>query len=135
MVSKPSPLLIGQTGHITQLSRIEEDRYVWLDRFTVRNLELYGSINEGAKTLVDILDKTISPMGARLLKRWIAFPLKDVKPINERLSVVEFFFKNPELKELLEQNIALIGDLERIISKVAVWRRKPELESRRHRNR
>lgn len=114
-----------QTGHITQLARIEEDRYVWLDRFTVRNLELYGSINEGAKTLVDILDKTISPMGARLLKRWIAFPLKDVKPINERLSVVEFFFKNPELKELLEQNIALIGDLERIISKVAVGRINP----------
>ena len=114
-----------QTGHITQLARIEEDRYVWLDRFTVRNLELYGSINEGAKTLVDILDKTISPMGARLLKRWIAFPLKDVKPINERLSVVEFFFKNPALKEILEQNIALIGDLERIISKVAVGRINP----------
>ena len=114
-----------QTGHITQLSRIEEDRYVWLDRFTVRNLELYGSMNEGARTLVDVLDKTISPMGARLLKRWIAFPLKDVKPINERLSVVEFFFKNPELKELLEQNIALIGDLERIISKVAVGRINP----------
>ena len=113
------------TGHITQLSRIEEDRYVWLDRFTVRNLELYGSMNEGARTLVDVLDKTISPMGARLLKRWIAFPLKDVKPINERLSVVEFFFKNPELKELLEQNIALIGDLERIISKVAVGRINP----------
>ncbi|OIP84816.1 MAG: DNA mismatch repair protein MutS [Porphyromonadaceae bacterium CG2_30_38_12] len=114
-----------QTGHITQLARIEEDRYVWLDRFTVRNLELYGSINEGAKTLVDILDKTISPMGARLLKRWIAFPLKNVKPINERLSVVEFFFRNPQLKELLEQNISLIGDLERIISKVAVGRINP----------
>ena len=113
------------TGHITQLARIEEDRYVWLDRFTVRNLELYGSINEGAKTLVDILDKTISPMGARLLKRWIAFPLKDVKPINERLSVVEFFFRHPDLKLLLEQNIALIGDLERIISKVAVGRINP----------
>jgi DNA mismatch repair protein MutS len=114
-----------QTGHITQLSRIEEERFVWLDRFTVRNLELYGSINEGAKTLLDIIDKTISPMGARMLKRWVAFPLKDVKPINERLSVVEFFFKNPELKELLEQNISLIGDLERIISKVAVGRINP----------
>lgn len=114
-----------QTGHITHLARIEEDRYVWLDKFTVRNLELYGSINEGGKTLVDILDKTISPMGARLLKRWIAFPLKNVKPINERLSVLEFFFKNPELKKLLEQNIALIGDLERIISKVAVSRINP----------
>ena len=114
-----------QTGHITQLSRIAEDRYVWLDRFTVRNLELYGSINEGGKTLVQVLDKTISPMGARLLKRWIAFPLKDVKPINERLGVVEYFFKNPELKTLLDQNIALIGDLERIISKVAVGRINP----------
>ncbi|MDD3079318.1 MAG: DNA mismatch repair protein MutS [Paludibacter sp.] len=114
-----------QTGHITQLSRIEEDRYVWLDRFTVRNLELYGSINEGAKTLLDVLDKTTSPMGARMLKRWIAFPLKDVKPINERLSVVEYFFRNPELRQLLEQNIALIGDLERIISKVAVGRINP----------
>ena len=114
-----------QTGHITQLSRIEEDRYVWLDRFTVRNLELYGSINEGARTLVDILDKTISPMGARLLKRWIAFPLKDVKPITERQSVVEHFFRHPDLKQLLEQNIALIGDLERIISKVAVGRINP----------
>lgn len=113
------------TGHITQLSRIEEDRYVWLDRFTVRNLELYGSMHEGAKTLVQVLDRTISPMGARLLKRWIAFPLKDVKPINERLGVVEYLFKHPELKELLEQNIALIGDLERIISKVAVGRINP----------
>jgi DNA mismatch repair protein MutS len=114
-----------QTGHITQLSRIEEDRYVWLDRFTVRNLELYGSMNDGAKTLLDVLDKTVSPMGARMLKRWIAFPLKDVKPINERLGVVEFFFRSPDLKLLLEQNIALIGDLERIISKVAVGRINP----------
>ncbi len=114
-----------QTGHITTLSRIEEERFVWLDRFTVRNLELYGSINEGAKTLLDIIDKTISPMGARMLKRWLAFPLKDVKPINERLSVVEYLFKNPELRQLLEQNIALIGDLERIISKVAVGRINP----------
>ncbi len=114
-----------QTGHITQLSRIEEERYVWLDRFTVRNLELYGSNNEGAKTLLDVLDKTISPMGARMLKRWLAFPLKDIKPINERLSVVEYFFKHPDLKTLLEQNITLIGDLERIISKVAVGRINP----------
>ncbi len=114
-----------QTGHITTLSRIEEERFVWLDRFTVRNLELYGSQNENAKTLLDVIDRTISPMGARLLKRWVAFPLKDVKPINERLSVVEYFFKNTELKHLLEQNIALIGDLERIISKVAVGRINP----------
>jgi len=114
-----------QTGHITQLSRIEEDRYVWLDRFTVRNLELYGTINEGGRTLLDVIDKTISPMGARMLKRWVAFPLKDVKPINERLSVVEHFFKKPDLKLLLEQNVNLIGDLERIISKVAVGRINP----------
>ena len=113
------------TGHITQLSRIEEDRYVWLDRFTIRNLELYGSSNEGAKTLLDVLDRTISPMGARMMRRWIAFPLKDVKPINERQSVVEYFFKNPELRNLLEQNITLIGDLERLISKVAVGRINP----------
>ncbi len=114
-----------QTGNITQLARIEEDRYVWLDRFTVRNLELYGSINDGGRTLLDVLDKTISPMGARLLKRWIAFPLKDVKTINDRLSVVEYLFKEPELKLLLEQQITLIGDLERIISKVAVNRISP----------
>lgn len=114
-----------QTGHITQLSRIEEDRYVWLDRFTVRNLELFSNINEGGKSLADVMDRTISPMGARMLKRWIAFPLKDVKPINERLSVVEYFFREPNLKQMLEQNITLIGDLERIISKVAVGRINP----------
>ena len=114
-----------QTAHITQLVRIEEDKYVWLDRFTVRNLELYGSINEGGRTLVDVIDRTISPMGGRLLKRWVAFPLKDVKPIVERQNVVEYFFKNPELRQLLIQNIALIGDLERVISKVAVGRINP----------
>ena len=114
-----------QTGHITQLSRIEEDRYVWLDRFTVRNLELFSTMNEGGKSLADVMDRTISPMGARMLKRWIAFPLKDVKPINERLSVVEYFFREPDLKQLLAQNITLIGDLERIISKVAVGRINP----------
>ncbi len=114
-----------QTGHITQLSRIEEERYVWLDRFTVRNLELFSSIHEGGSSLLQVLDKTISPMGARMLKRWIAFPLKDVQPINERLGVVEYLFKYPDFKELLEQNISLIGDLERIISKVAVARINP----------
>lgn len=113
------------TGHITQLSRIEEERFVWLDRFTVRNLELYGTINEGGRTLLDVIDRTISPMGARMLKRWVAFPLKDVKPINERLCVVEYFFKTPDLKLLLEQSVALIGDLERLISKVAVGRINP----------
>ncbi len=114
-----------QTGHITQLSRIEEDRYMWLDRFTIRNLELYNSMNEGGKSLFDVIDKTTSPMGARLLKRWTVFPLKDVKPIEERLSVVEYFFRDPELKSLLKEKITLIGDLERIISKVAVGRINP----------
>ena len=114
-----------QTEHITHLTRIEEERFVWLDRFTVRNLELYGTINEGGRTLVDVIDRTISPMGGRMLKRWVAFPLKDVKPIEERLSVVEYFFRDTELKQMLEQQIALIGDLERIISKVAVGRINP----------
>jgi DNA mismatch repair protein MutS len=114
-----------QTGHIIQLARIEEDRYVWLDRFTVRNLELYGSMNDGGKTLIEVIDKTTSPMGARLLKRWVAFPLKDVKPIEERHSVVEYLFRVPELKMLLKEKITLIGDLERIISKVAVGRINP----------
>ncbi|MBN1463266.1 MAG: DNA mismatch repair protein MutS [Paludibacteraceae bacterium] len=114
-----------QISHISALSRIEEDRFVWIDRFTARNLELYGSQNEGARTLIDILDKTTCPMGARLLKRWLAFPLKQVKPINDRLSVVEYFFKQPEAKLSIEQNLALIGDLERIISKVAVGRITP----------
>lgn len=114
-----------QTGHISQLSRIDEDKYVWLDRFTTRNLELYGTLNEGGKSLVDVLDKTISPMGARLLKRWVAFPLKNKKQIEDRLDVVEFFFRDPEVKLALEQQISLIGDLERIISKVAVGRINP----------
>ncbi len=114
-----------QVGHITALSRIEEDRFVWLDRFTVRNLELYGSANENARTLANILDRTTSPMGARLLKRWLAFPLKNVKPIEERQSVVEYFFRQPELKREIDQKLALIGDLERIVSKVAVGRVSP----------
>ena len=114
-----------QIRHVTHLSRIEEDRYVWLDRFTIRNLELYSTIHEGGKTLADILDKTISPMGARLLKRWIAFPLKDMKPINERLDIVENFYKDTELKQILTENLTTIGDLERIISKVAVGRVTP----------
>lgn len=114
-----------QTSHITTLARIEEDHYVWLDRFTIRNLEIYSSINEGGASLLDVLDKTVSPMGARLLKRWVAFPLKDVKPIEERQEIVEYFFRNPELKLLLDDQLSLIGDLERIISKVAVGRVTP----------
>lgn len=114
-----------QIGHITALSRIEEDRYVRLDKFTVRSLELISTMNEGGKSLLDILDRTVSPMGARMLRRWMVFPLKEVKPINDRLSVVEYFFKDIELKSLLEEQLSLIGDLERIISKVAVNRINP----------
>lgn len=111
--------------HISTLSRIEEERYVWLDKFTIRNLELFFSINEGAKTLVDVIDRTISPMGARLLKRWVALPLKDEKPIKERHDVVEFLNKNTDFKDLLAEHIKEIGDLERIISKVATGRVNP----------
>ena len=114
-----------QLKHITGLSRIEEDRYVWLDRFTIRNLELFSVINEGAKTLVQVIDRTISPMGARLLKRWVALPLKEIKRINERLDVVEHFVSHPGLKEELEDSLRQIGDLERIISKVATGRINP----------
>jgi len=114
-----------QVQHITALSRIEEDKYVWLDRFTIRNLELFGIINEGAKTLVNVLDKTISPMGSRMLKRWIALPLKDVTAINERLSVVQYFTATEVEIEELQAHLRQIGDLERIISKVAVGRINP----------
>ena len=112
-------------AHIVSLRRIEEERFVRLDKFTVRSLELISTMNEGGKTLLDILDKTVSPMGSRLLRRWIVFPLKEVKPIEERLDVVEDFFREPELKKLLEQQLLLIGDLERIISKAAVGRINP----------
>lgn len=111
--------------HVSTLSRIEEDKYVWLDKFTIRNLELFFSINEGAKTLVDVIDKTISPMGARLLKRWVALPLKDEKPIKERHDVVDFLLKDVDFKDLLAEHIKEIGDLERIISKVATSRVNP----------
>ncbi|MBO5960687.1 MAG: DNA mismatch repair protein MutS [Paludibacteraceae bacterium] len=114
-----------QTGHISCLSRIEEDRYVWLDKFTVRNLELYGTYNEGAKTLVDIIDQTISPMGGRMLRRWVAFPLKHIKPIQDRQSVVKSLIENAEHTYTLSQALGQIGDLERLISKVAVGRINP----------
>ena len=114
-----------QIGHITSLARIEEDKYVRLDKFTVRSLELIGSMNDGGSSLLNVIDRTISPMGARLLKRWIVFPLKDEKPINERLNVVEYFFRQPDFKELIEEQLHLVGDLERIISKVAVGRVSP----------
>lgn len=114
-----------QIGHITSLARIEEERYVRLDKFTVRNLELSGSINEGGSSLLSVIDKTISPMGARLLRRWLLFPLKELKPINSRLDVVEYFFRHPDFRELMDEQLHLIGDLERIISKVAVGRVTP----------
>ena len=114
-----------QIGHITSLARIEEDKYVRLDKFTVRSLELIGNMNDGGSSLINVIDRTISPMGARLLKRWIVFPLKDEKPINERLNVVEYFFRQPDFKELIEEQLHMIGDLERIISKVAVGRVSP----------
>lgn len=114
-----------QIGHITTLARIEEDRYVRLDKFTVRSLELLGTMNEEGTSLLDILDKTVSPMGSRMLRRWIVFPLKEVTPIEDRLNVVEYFFRHPDYKELLDSQLNLIGDLERIISKVAVGRVTP----------
>ena len=111
--------------HVATISRIEEDHYVWLDKFTIRNLELFYSINEGAKTLIDVIDQTISPMGARLLKRWVALPLKDEAPIKERHDIVDFLLHNPEFKELLAEHIKEVGDLERIVSKVATARVNP----------
>ena len=111
--------------HISHISRIEEDRYMWLDRFTIRNLELIGSANENAITLSDVLDDTSSPMGARLLKRWIVMPLKDRKSIQERLNVVEYFYKNTELREDLIREIKQVGDLERLISKIGLLKANP----------
>ena len=113
-------------GHITSIARIEEEKYVWLDRFTIRNLELVFSSNDNAKTLADILDKTHTPMGGRLLKRWMVLPLKDEKPINERLDVVDYLTKNEEIAFELSQHLREIGDLERLISKVAVGKVNPK---------
>jgi DNA mismatch repair protein MutS len=115
----------NKTKHITNISRIEEDRYVWLDRFTIRNLELIYSPHENAKTLIDVLDHTISPMGSRLLKRWVALPLKDIQPINDRLDAVSEFSGNEKLSVNVSSNIKEIGDLERLISKVATARINP----------
>jgi DNA mismatch repair protein MutS len=111
--------------HVTGLSRIEEDHYVWLDRFTIRNLELFYPLYDSGKSLIQVIDKTISPMGSRLLKRWLALPLKDVEPINDRLDVVEFFLKHPDVRENLEEHLRQVGDLERLVSKVAVGRINP----------
>jgi len=115
----------NRTQHICKLSRIEEDKYVWLDKFTIRNLELLNTPNENAKTLLDVVDRTISPMGSRLLKRWIALPLKEKQPIEERLNVTEFFINNQDLTDDFSKLFKQIGDLERLISKVAVGRVNP----------
>lgn len=112
-------------NHITTLSRIEEDKFVRLDKFTIRSLELLSSMNDGGSSLLQVLDKTTTPMGGRLLKRWVVFPLKEVESINNRLDVVEYFFKHPEFRELITTQLHLIGDLERIVSKTAVGRVSP----------
>ena len=111
--------------HVNSLARIEEEHYVRLDKFTARNLELLAPMNEGGKSLLQVLDKTISPMGSRLMRRWILFPLKELKPLEERQNVVDYFFRDPELKKLLTRQLSLIGDLGRIISKAAAGRITP----------
>lgn len=114
-----------QVQHINKLMRIEEEHYVWLDKFTIRNLELFSPLHEGGKTLIDVLDKTISPMGSRMLKRWVALPLKHIKPIEERLNVVQFFMEQPEVSSEISDLLHHIGDLERLISKIAVNKISP----------
>ena len=114
-----------QISHITSLARIEEERYVRLDRFTVRNLELIEPMAEDGKSLLNVIDHTVSPMGARLLRRWVLFPLKSVKQIQDRLDVVEHFFKDREGRELTQRQLELVGDMERLVSKVAVGRISP----------
>ena len=114
-----------QIAHITTLSRIEVERYVRLDKFTVRSLELVGTMQEGGKSLLDVIDHTVSPMGGRLLRRWLVFPLKDEKPINERLDIVDYFFRHPDFRQTIDDQLQFIGDLERIVSKVATGRVSP----------
>ena len=112
-------------GHITALSRIEEERYVRLDKFTIRSLELVQPMQEGGRSLLSVIDRTVTPMGGRMLRRWVVFPLKDVKPINERLDVVEYFFPDPTMRAVVHANMQRMGDLERIISRIAVGRVSP----------
>ena len=114
-----------QIAHITTLSRIEEERYVRLDKFTVRSLELVSTMQEGGKSLLDVIDHTVSPMGGRLLRRWLIFPLKDEKPINDRLDIVDYFFRHPDFRQTIDEQLHFIGDLERIVSKVATGRVSP----------
>ena len=112
-------------NHITSLARIEEDKYVRMDRFTIRSLELIAPMNEDGSSLLNVIDNTVTPMGGRMLRRWMVFPLKDEKPINERLDVVDYFFREPDFRECINEQFHRIGDLERIISKVAVGRVSP----------
>ena len=114
-----------RTGHITNLSRIEEDHYVWLDRFTIRNLEIFQALHEGGKTLLEVMDKTHSPMGSRLMKRWLALPLKDILLIRERHNMVEHFLGDEEFADFLKEHIRQVGDLERVVSKIAVGKVNP----------
>ncbi|MBQ5731500.1 MAG: DNA mismatch repair protein MutS [Bacteroidaceae bacterium] len=120
-----SVTLHTQISHIRNISRIEEERYVRLDKFTIRSLELLGSMHEGGSSLLSVVDRTVTAMGARLLKRWMVFPLKDKKPIDERLDIVEYYFREPEFRDIIDENLRQIGDLERIISKVAASRVSP----------
>ena len=112
-------------GHITSLSRIEQERYVRLDKFTIRSLELLQPMQEDGSSLLNVIDRTVTPMGGRMLKRWVVFPLKSEKPINDRLDVVDYFFREPEFRQCIDDQFHRIGDLERIISKVAVGRVSP----------
>lgn len=117
--------LHSQISHIRSISRIEEERYVRLDKFTIRSLELLGSMHEGGTSLLSVIDRTTTAMGARLLKRWMVFPLKDKKPIEERLDIVEYYFREPDFRDTIEEQLRMVGDLERIISKVAAGRVSP----------
>ncbi len=112
-------------GHITSLVRIEEERYVRLDKFTIRSLELLCPMQDDGASLLDVIDRTVSPMGGRLLRRWVVFPLKEEKPINERLDVVDYFFRKPDFRRCVDDQLRRMGDLERIISKVAAARVSP----------
>ena len=112
-------------GHITSLARIEEERYVRLDKFTIRSLELLQPMQDGGASLLDVIDRTVSPMGGRMLRRWVVFPLKDERPVTERLDMVEHFFRQPGFRRCIDDQLHRVGDLERIISKVAVGRVSP----------
>ena len=114
-----------QLGHITHISRIEEEKYVRLDKFTIRSLELLQPMQDDGRSLLDVIDRTVSPMGSRLLRRWLVFPLKDEKPINERLDVVDCFFRDPDFRQLVDEQLHRVGDLERIIAKASVGRVSP----------